>query len=99
MADVKDEKPNIPDADTITIRVKEVGASFVVQRVLSSVQDGAETFFKVKPTTKMSKVFDAYAKRKGVASGTLRFLFDGERVQPDDTPAKVSNSYPSHRHA
>ena len=30
-----------------------------------------------------------YASRKGVESTTLRFLVDGERVQPDDTPGSL----------
>ena len=47
---------------------------------------GAETMFKVKRTTKMSKVFHVYAGRKGVDVNALRFLLDGERVNPDDTP-------------
>ena len=41
-----------PSADTITVRVKD--------------QAGDETFFKIKNTTKMAKVFKAYATRKGV---------------------------------
>jgi small ubiquitin-related modifier len=58
--------------DAITIRVKD--------------QAGEETFFKVKNTTKMSKVFAAYAQRKGVQQTSLRFLLDGERINNDDTP-------------
>ena len=59
-------------SDAITIRVKD--------------QAGEETFFKVKNTTKMVKVFAAYAQRKGVQQTSLRFLLDGERIQNDDTP-------------
>ena len=61
--------------DAITIRVKDQG--------------GEETFFKVKNTTKMSKVFDAYAQRKGVQKSSLRFLLDGERINPADTPKSL----------
>ena len=57
---------------TITIRVKD--------------QAGDETFFKVKKTTKMSKIFSAYANRKGVNESALRFLLDGERINADETP-------------
>jgi len=39
-------------------------------------------FFKVKKSTKLQKVFDAYSSRKGVAAASLRFLFDGMRVRP-----------------
>ena len=43
-------------------------------------------FFKVKKTTKMSKIFDAYAQRRGLQSNALRFMVDGDRVNPDQTP-------------
>ena len=50
---------------------------------------GEETFFKIKKGTKMSKVFDAFAKRKGVQASSLRFLMDGDRVKEDDTPLSL----------
>ena len=37
----------------------------------------------------MAKVFETYAQRKGVQSSSLRFLLDGERIEPDQTPAKL----------
>lgn len=43
----------------------------------------------MKKTTKLEKVFSAYSSRKGVAAGSLRFLFDGQRVQPHQTPAEL----------
>mmetsp|Transcript_38289 Transcript_38289/g.79621 ORF Transcript_38289/g.79621 Transcript_38289/m.79621 type:complete len:94 (+) Transcript_38289:123-404(+) len=49
-------------------------------------QTGEETFFKIKKTTKMSKVFDTYASRKGVQASSLRFMLDGERIEPGQTP-------------
>jgi small ubiquitin-related modifier len=49
-------------------------------------KSGEETFFKVKKHTKMSKIFNAYASRKGVDASSLRFLLDGENVEPDSTP-------------
>ena len=58
--------------EPITIRVKD--------------QTGEETMFKIKKSTKMSKVFGAYASRKGVEPASLRFLLDGERIGPDETP-------------
>lgn len=48
-------------------------------------QNGEETQFKIKKTTKMGKVFKAYAERKGISQSTLRFLLDGERVNDDQT--------------
>lgn len=37
----------------------------------------------------MSKVFTAFAKRKGVQASSLRFLMDGDRVKEDDTPLSL----------
>lgn len=52
-------------------------------------QTGEETYFKVKKTTRMEKVFSTYAQRKGVSVGALRFLLDGERVNGDQTPTSL----------
>lgn len=53
------------------------------------MQSGEETFFKVKPNTKMEKIFSAYAQRKGVPPSALRFLLDGTRISGDQTPKMV----------
>ena len=44
---------------------------------------------QVKKNTKMHKVFNAYATRKGVNESALRFLLDGERIAKDTTPAEL----------
>ena len=49
-------------------------------------QTGEETFFKIKKSTRMQKVFDTYAQRKGIQASSLRFLLDGEKIGPDQTP-------------
>jgi len=48
-------------------------------------QTGEETFFKIKMTTKMSKVFNVYATRKSVQISSLCFLFNGERIEESQT--------------
>lgn len=58
----------------------------MVPLFLISVQTGEETFFKIKKSTRMQKVFDTYAQRKGVQSASLRFMLDGERIGADQTP-------------
>ncbi|PWN45206.1 ubiquitin-like protein [Ceraceosorus guamensis] len=47
--------------------------------------DGNEVFFKVKRNTKLGKLRRAYADRMGKPENTVRFIFDGQRVQDDDT--------------
>ncbi|GMI22115.1 hypothetical protein TrCOL_g12453 [Triparma columacea] len=61
--------------EAITIRVKDQG--------------GEETFFKIKKTTKMEKVFQTYASRRGVDVSSLRFLLDGERIDAAETPKSL----------
>ena len=54
--------------------------------ILFFSQTGEETFFKIKKSTRMKKVFETYATRKGVQSSSLRFLLDGDRIDPEQTP-------------
>merc|ERR1712083_867942 len=52
-------------------------------------QDGNEVYFKVKRTTMSKKLMDAYCSRVGKEPGSIRFLFDGERIQPNSTPEQL----------
>jgi len=70
-------------ADT-TSSTQELGEDVITLRVKD--QTGDEMFFKVKKTTKMQKIFDAYAQRRGIQTTALRFVLDGERLAPDVTP-------------
>ncbi|KAI9757340.1 MAG: hypothetical protein M1815_001427 [Lichina confinis] len=45
-----------------------------------------EVFFKIKRTTALKKLMDAFCERQGKSPTTVRFLFDGNRVQPQDSP-------------
>lgn len=48
-----------------------------------------EVFFKIKRSTKLEKLMTAFCERQGKALTSVRFLFDGTRVQPSDTPEAV----------
>ena len=50
---------------------------------------GEETFFKIKKTTKMFKVFNAWCTRKGQPVTAYRFLFDGQRVDGEQTAEDI----------
>lgn len=67
-----DEGDVKPAAEPITLRLRD--------------QTGEEVLFKVKKDTKMQKIFDAYAQRRGVSVASLRFMLDGERINPENTP-------------
>merc|ERR1711941_184131 len=49
-------------------------------------QDSNEIHFRVKMSTQMGKLKKSYAERVGVPISSLRFLFDGRRINDDETP-------------
>ncbi|KAJ6632157.1 small ubiquitin-like modifier [Mycena sp. CBHHK59/15] len=56
-------------------------------KVVSST--GEEVFFKIKRSTKLSKLQGAYASKVGKDVSSIRFLYDGSRINDDDTPASL----------
>eukprot|EP00611_Tribonema_gayanum_P003692 TRINITY_DN1293_c0_g1_i2.p1 TRINITY_DN1293_c0_g1~~TRINITY_DN1293_c0_g1_i2.p1 ORF type:complete len:130 (+),score=46.17 TRINITY_DN1293_c0_g1_i2:48-437(+) len=66
--------------------VKPAAGLQLTLSVKSTGSDG-EVHFKIKSTTKMGKVFTAYASRKGLQVDQLRFMSDGKRIKAEDTPA------------
>ncbi|KAG8932391.1 hypothetical protein FRC01_014235 [Tulasnella sp. 417] len=50
---------------------------------------GEEVFFKIKRSTKLTKLQGAYANKVGKDINSIRFLYDGQRIQEDDTPATL----------
>ncbi|KDN38043.1 ubiquitin-like protein [Tilletiaria anomala UBC 951] len=64
-------KPETSEDNQLNIKVKDA--------------DGFEVFFKVKKTTKLSKLKKAYAERMGKPVSSVRFMFDGARVNDEDT--------------
>jgi len=66
-------KPENPD----TINIKVVSSS------------GEEVFFKIKKNTKLSKLQGAYAAKVGKDMASIRFLYEGSRINDDDTPASL----------
>jgi len=45
-----------------------------------------EVFFKIKRTTQLKKLMDAFCDRQGKDIRSCRFLFDGTRVNATDSP-------------
>jgi len=56
-------------------------------RVVS--QDGNEVYFKIKKQTPLRKLMDAYCQRQAIDSNSIRFLYDGQRIQADQTPKEL----------
>lgn len=53
------------------------------------MKDSNEVHFRVKRTTLMSKLKKSYSDRIGSQVSSLRFLFDGRRINDEDTPKSV----------
>ncbi|CAK5277940.1 unnamed protein product [Mycena citricolor] len=71
-----------------TQEVKSEDAQSTINiKVVSST--GEEVFFKIKRSTKLSKLQGAYANKVGKDVGSIRFLYDGSRISDDDTPATL----------
>ncbi len=68
-------KPPVSNTDYLTIRIRD--------------QVGQTKRYKLKPTTKMKRMFDTYTKQTGVDSDSLHFKFCGVIIQPDETPATL----------
>jgi small ubiquitin-related modifier len=63
---------NASDSSQVNIKVRDA--------------EGNEVMFKIKRATQLKKLMDAYCTRMGSSAGAYRFLFDGHRINPDDTP-------------
>lgn len=70
-----EEQKRTENSEHLTLKVKST--------------DGNEIFFKIKRTTVLKKLMDAYCARQGVNASTVRFLFDGDRIQDSATPADL----------
>ncbi|KAG9308023.1 small ubiquitin-related modifier [Chiua virens] len=67
--------------------VKYEGTDNAPINVVSSTGD--EVFFKIKRNTKLSKLQGAYASKVGKDVASIRFLYDGNRISDEDTPASL----------
>ena len=56
---------------------------------LHTTQDGTEVYFKIKKQTPLRKLMDAYCQRQGISPNSIRFLYDGQRIQAERTPKEV----------
>ena len=72
--DVGETKPKLEagGGEVISIKVKD--------------QASGEVVFKVKNSTKFQKVFEAFCTRKAWDVNHVRFVFDGKRVNGEQTP-------------
>ena len=62
----------------------DLGAITITLRIMDETHE--VRLFKVKKNTRFEKLFTTYAAKKGIAVTRLRFLIDGERINPNQTP-------------
>ncbi|BBG99959.1 small ubiquitin-like modifier 2, partial [Prunus dulcis] len=70
----EDKKPN-DQAAHINLKVKG--------------QDGNEVFFRIKRSTQLKKLMNAYCDRQSVELNSIAFLFDGRRLRAEQTPDEL----------
>jgi hypothetical protein len=56
------------------------------------LQDEEEVFFRVKRTSRLKKLMDAYCHHKSMSANSFVFLFDGSRLSGEQTPQEVLTS-------
>eukprot|EP00009_Paramoeba_aestuarina_P002702 CAMPEP_0201515710 /NCGR_PEP_ID=MMETSP0161_2-20130828/7208_1 /ASSEMBLY_ACC=CAM_ASM_000251 /TAXON_ID=180227 /ORGANISM="Neoparamoeba aestuarina, Strain SoJaBio B1-5/56/2" /LENGTH=94 /DNA_ID=CAMNT_0047912615 /DNA_START=80 /DNA_END=364 /DNA_ORIENTATION=+ len=52
-------------------------------------QDGAEIHFKIRRNTPLQKLFSSFCQRQGVQENQYKFLYDGQRLRGEQTPAQL----------
>jgi len=50
---------------------------------------GNEVFFKIKRKTSLKRLMDVYCEKQGLNRGSVRFTFDGSRIDPNATPISL----------
>eukprot|EP00427_Karlodinium_veneficum_P060453 CAMPEP_0169379140 /NCGR_PEP_ID=MMETSP1017-20121227/40161_1 /TAXON_ID=342587 /ORGANISM="Karlodinium micrum, Strain CCMP2283" /LENGTH=186 /DNA_ID=CAMNT_0009478463 /DNA_START=64 /DNA_END=624 /DNA_ORIENTATION=- len=93
------EKLGLEDEDLIDVAMEQTGGSLTRmaegdaagQHIQLKVKDqqGSEVQFKIKKSTPLRKLMDAYCSRLGLQASQVRFMVDGERIAPDDTAEKL----------
>ncbi|XP_070552731.1 small ubiquitin-related modifier 3-like [Ptychodera flava] len=52
-------------------------------------QDGTVVQFKIKRHTPLKKLMNAYCDRQGLRRNAIRFTFDGNPINEEDTPSQL----------
>jgi hypothetical protein len=60
--------------------------------IFVELQDGNEVFFRIKRSTQLKKLMNAYCDRQSVEFNSIAFLFDGRRLRAEQTPDEVALS-------
>lgn len=55
----------------------------------NKIEDGNEVFFRIKRSTQLKKLMNAYCDRQSVDIKSIAFLFDGRRLNAEQTPDQL----------
>ena len=72
---MEDAKTSAVPNDRITLKVRS--------------QEGNELVFKIKKNTELKKLMDNYCSRLGITATSWRFIYDGERIKPNNTAEEL----------
>jgi len=86
MSDQENDYPDDQQNEPVAPKSEDPAAPINIKVVTSQ---GEEVFFKIKRNTKLSKLQGAYANKVGKDVNSIRFLYDGTRINEDDTPASL----------
>merc|ERR1712110_891563 len=82
---------NAPQFGLPSLLCREMAEDAAAAHIQLKVKDqqGSEVQFKIKKSTPLRKLMDAYCSRLGLQASQVRFMVDGERIAPDDTAEKL----------
>ncbi|KAL6284785.1 hypothetical protein ACE6H2_015714 [Prunus campanulata] len=67
-----------PDEDTVNLKIQ-------------FNKDGVQTFFRIKRTTKLQKLMEAFCKNRSLDPKSIEFTFDSVRLEKNKTPEQLLN--------
>ena len=68
---------------------KKLRSRFVFKSSSSRADLGTQNFSSLSHNVRIKQIFDAFLQRKSLQPGSVRFLFDGERVREDQSPQEL----------
>ena len=89
--ELQEKNLNLEDQDDFNTYLDNAEAAGETEHIeLKVVDQGSnEIHFRVKMTTEMGKLKKSYSERVGVPVSSLYFLFDGRRINDNDTPKQL----------
>jgi small ubiquitin-related modifier len=86
------DRGDYKNASTTVLTSQEGNSEMETDEVLNVKVKGAsgdEIFYKIKSNTPLKKLMDAYCDKSKKSVTEVRFLFDGTRINPNDTPSSL----------